>query len=326
MEFLLNYGLFITKLISLVIAILILAAGLVAIFTRNKTASPGGLTLTKLNERFKNYQHEITAELGSKKELKKLKKSEKTTEKKPRSRIFILNFVGDMRASAVNALREEISALLLVAKPKDSVLVRLESPGGLVNAYGLAASQLERIRAAKIKLIISVDKIAASGGYMMACVADQIIAAPFAIIGSIGVVAQLPNFHRFLEKKNVDWEMFTAGDYKRTVTMFGQNTEKGREKFQEELEETHLLFKNFIHQFRPKVNIEKVATGEHWYAQQALEFQLVDALQTSDDFLLQAREDYELIELSYQMKKTLLQRLGVSAEKTWLRLSGQELS
>lgn len=326
MEFLLNYGLFITKLISLVIAILIIAAGLVAIFTKNKTTNPGGLTLTKLNERFKSYQHEITAELGSKKDLKKLKKSEKAAEKKSRSRIFILNFIGDMRASAVSALREEISALLLVAKPEDSVLVRLESPGGLVNAYGLASSQLERIRAAKIKLIISVDKVAASGGYMMACVADHIIAAPFAIIGSIGVVAQLPNFHRFLEKKNIDWEMFTAGDYKRTVTMLGQNTEKGREKFQEELEETHELFKQFIQQFRPKVNIEKVATGEHWYAQQALEFQLVDALQTSDDFLLKAREEYELIELSYQMKKTLLQRLGVSAEKTWLRLSGQELS
>lgn len=326
MEFLLNYGLFIAKLISLIIAIFVIAAGLIAIFTKNKSGSSGNLSLNKLNEHFKTYQNEITAALGNKKELKQLKKSEKSAAKKPRSRIFVLNFIGDMRASAVSALREEISALLLVAKPQDSVLVRLESPGGLVNAYGLAASQLERIRAAKIKLTISVDKVAASGGYMMACVADHIIAAPFAIIGSIGVVAQLPNFHRFLEKKNVDWEMFTAGDYKRTVTMFGHNTEKGREKFQEELEETHLLFKHFIHQFRPKVNIEKVATGEHWYAQEALEFQLVDTLQTSDDFLLKAREEYELIELSYHIKKTLLQRLGVSAEKTWLRLSGQELS
>lgn len=323
MDFLYNYGLFILKLISIVIGILVLAAGLLAILSKGKSNNSGGLCLTKLNERFKNYQEEITAQIGDKKDLKKLKKSGK--EKKSRARIFVLNFVGDMRASAVNSLREEITAVLLVAKPKDSVLVRLESPGGLVNAYGLAASQLERIRAAKIKLTVSVDKVAASGGYMMACVADEIIAAPFAIIGSIGVVAQLPNFHRFLEKKNIDWEMFTAGDYKRTVTMFGQNTEKGREKFQEELEETHVLFKNFIQQFRPKVNIEKVSTGEHWYAEDAREFQLVDSLQTSDDFLLQAREEFELIELSYQAKKTFLQRLGVSAERTWMRLSGQEL-
>ena len=109
-------------------------------------------------------------------------------------------------------------------------------------AYGLAASQMQRIRDKKLKLTVCVDKVAASGGYMMAVVADKIIAAPFAVLGSIGVLAQVPNFHRLLKKHDVDFEMLTAGKYKRTLTMFGENTDKGREKFQEDIEDTHVLF------------------------------------------------------------------------------------
>lgn len=325
MEFLNTYGLFLAKLVSIIVAIFIIAAGLLAILNKGKMTQTGKLRLKKLNKTFQQYQTEIAGYLDDKKLLKKLKKGAKTKSKQSKSRLFILDFIGDMRATAVSQLREEISAILLVAKPQDQVLVKLESGGGLVHTYGLAASQLQRLRDANLKLTVSVDKIAASGGYMMACVADEIIAAPFAIVGSIGVVAQLPNFHRYLEKKNVDWELFTAGDYKRTVTMFGENTSKGRAKFQDEIDETHVLFKNFIRQHRPHVNVDKVATGEHWYATQAQEFSLVDKLQTSDDYLLKARDEHELIELSYAVKKSLIKRMGQAAEASWMRLSGQEL-
>ncbi len=327
MEFFANYGLFLLKLASIVVAILVIAAGLVAVFSKNKTKPHGKLKVKKLNKRYTNYQNEIAAQLDDKKTLKQLKKTLKmaTKDKNIKPRLFVLNFNGDVRATAVNPLREEISALLLVAKAEDEVLVKLDSGGGMVHAYGLAASQLQRIRDAKLKLIVAVDKIAASGGYMMACVANEIIAAPFAIIGSIGVIAQLPNFHRYLEKKNIEWEQFTAGKYKRTVTMFGENTKKAREKLQQELEETHSLFKDFISQHRPQVNIEKVATGEHWYASQAKDMQLVDRLQTSDDYLLHARQEKELIELCYHIKPSFIQRFSQSAEKTWLRLSGQDI-
>lgn len=224
--------------------------------------------------------------------------------------IFVLDFDGDIRASAVTSLRQEISAILTLARSEDEVVVRLESGGGVVHGYGLAASQLQRIRAHNIPLTVAVDKVAASGGYMMACVADKIIAAPFAIIGSIGVLAQLPNLHRLLKKHEIDFEQLYAGEYKRTLTMFGENTDKAREKMQQELQETHDLFKAHVKDQRPQLNIGKVATGEHWFGSRALELGLVDHLQTSDDYLMAARFDTRLILLNYTAKKTLLNQLA----------------
>jgi serine protease SohB len=190
--------------------------------------------------------------------------------------------------------------------------VRLESGGGMVHSYGLASSQLQRIRDRGIPLTVCIDKVAASGGYMMACIADKIISAPFAIVGSIGVVAQLPNFNRLLKKHDVDFEMFTAGEYKRTVTMFGHNSAKAKDKFKGDLEETHVLFKNHVSQFRPSLNIEAVATGDVWYGQDALENNLVDELGTSDDYLVKACNDADVFEVSYEFKKSLQEKLGLA--------------
>ena len=228
--------------------------------------------------------------------------------------MFVLDFDGDIRASAVSHLRQEITALLTIANKDDEIMVRLTSPGGMIPHYGLAASQLQRIRQREIPLTIAVDKVAASGGYMMACVANKIIAAPFAIIGSIGVLAQIPNFHRLLEKHHVEFEQLTAGEYKRTLTMFGKNTKEARGKMQEELEETHELFKDFITQNRNQIDIHQVATGEHWFASKAKEFNLIDDLQTSDDYLLQASNHRDVYHLSYHKHKSLAKRFSHSAQ------------
>lgn len=234
-----------------------------------------------------------------------------------RARVYVLQFSGDMAASAVTHLRQEISALLAVAVAgRDEVVLLLESPGGVVHGYGLAASQLARIRDAGLSLTICVDKVAASGGYMMACLANRLLAAPFAIIGSIGVVAQIPNFHRLLKKNDIDVELMTAGQYKRTLTLLGENTEAGRQKFQQDIDETHVLFKGFVQQWRPQVDIDVVATGEHWFASQALPLQLVDALQTSDDYLRQRARDADLFALHWRQRKTLGQKLGLVAEES----------
>ena len=195
-------------------------------------------------------------------------------------------------------------------------MVCLESPGGVVHGYGLAASQLMRLKQRNIRLTVAVDKVAASGGYMMACVADKIVSAPFAIIGSIGVVAQIPNVHRLLKKHDVDVDVMTAGEYKRTMTIFGENTEKGKQKFQQELEETHQLFKQFVAQNRPHLDLDKVATGEHWFGQQALNLNLVDEIMTSDDLLLQAMKEKSVIGVKYAVKKSLLQKVGKQAEES----------
>jgi serine protease SohB len=258
---------------------------------------------------------------------KELKKRQKYDQKMKKQRVkidavsaakpcvYVIDFKGSIDAHEVTSLREEISAILAVATAQDEVLLRLESPGGVVHGYGLAASQLERLRHKNIRLTVAVDKVAASGGYMMACVADRIVSAPFAIIGSIGVVAQIPNFHRLLKKNDIDVELHTAGEFKRTLTLFGENTEQGREKFREDLNETHLLFKQFVQQQRSALDIDAVATGEHWFGIQAKEKGLVDAIGTSDDLLISKMDNHEVISVRYLRRKRLMDRFtGSTAE------------
>lgn len=254
--------------------------------------------------------------LGSKKNKTNAKKQNKKASKKTskKGRMFVFDFHGDVKASAVEQLREEISLIESEANPeKDRVLIRLESPGGMVHGYGLAAAQLARLRDAGFHLTICVDKVAASGGYMMACIANEIITAPFAIVGSIGVVAQMPNFHKLLEKLNIDFNVYTAGEYKRTVTIFGENDETGVAKFKAELEQTHKLFKEFVEKYRPQLDVEKVATGEHWYGEDALALNLVDKLQTSDSYILSQLDDYAIYSMTLKKKQSPLEKLGMQA-------------
>lgn len=320
MEFLASYGLFLLKAITIVIAILIVIGGAIALASRGKDSEKNKLIVKKLNEKFDELKKGLESTILSKDELKKQLKEEKKAKKladkntEPKKRIFVLHFNGDMKASAVSNLREEITALLTLATPQDEVVLCLESPGGMVHGYGLAATQLTRLRDKNIPLTVVVDKVAASGGYMMAAVANRIVSAPFAIIGSIGVLAQIPNFHRLLKNNDIDFEQITAGEYKRTLTFFGENTEAGRDKFKQEIEEVHLLFKEFIKKYRPHLDIDKIATGEHWLGTQALQLQLVDELKTSDDYLLCANKNADLYEIRYHQKKTLSDKLGKSAE------------
>jgi serine protease SohB len=314
-QFLLDYGLFLAKAVTLVAAvtgIVVFSVGL----SRRSDAS-GGLKVEKLNDKYRDLRlqlrHALLNKADRKKELKQEKKQRKLEEHADsttaRRRVYVLDFKGDIRATAVPALREEVSAILGVASKTDEVVLCLENFGGAVHEHGLAASQLKRLRDKEIPLTAIVDKGAASGGYLMACVANRIIAAPFAVIGSIGVIAQVPNFHRLLEARGVDFEQITAGRYKRTVTMFGQNTDADRAKLREELEEVHALFKQVVSTHRPALDIEAVATGEHWYGSRALELNLVDALETSDDYLQRAAESADLYRVRYRARPTLQQRV-----------------
>lgn len=323
MEFLSDLGLFAAKALLVVIAFGMIIG---AIARARRRGGPeegrGELRVKKLDERWKRTGLAMKRALLPQPAFKALANEEKKSAKAEKKslipidkpRIFVIDFDGNVRASQVAGLREEVSAILLAAKPGDEVVVRLKSPGGLVHAYGLAASQLERLRARDLKLTVTVDQIAASGGYMMAVVADTIIAAPFAVVGSIGVVAGFPNFHRWLDSHDVDFELMTAGKYKRTMTMFAKNTDEGRQKFQEELESAHALFKGHIARFRPSLDIEKVATGEHWYGQEALTLGLVDKIATSDDYLMQARERAKIYQVQWTPQRRLLDRFGGAVE------------
>nr|WP_276584021.1 protease SohB [Pseudomonas sp. RIT-PI-AD] len=324
-EFLVDYAAFLAKTLTLVLAILAILLTLAAI--RSKGRQTGGqLHVNKLNDFYKALRERLEHSLLDKERLKGLRKAEakaakqarKAGERKPR--VFVLDFDGDIRASATDNLRHEVTALLTMATPEDEVVLRLESGGGMVHGYGLAASQLVRIRQAGVPLTVCVDKVAASGGYMMACIGEKILSAPFAILGSIGVVAQLPNLHRLLKKHDIDFEVLTAGEYKRTLTVFGENTEKGREKFQEDLETTHELFKNFVARYRPQLAIDEIATGEIWLGLTALGKGLVDELKTSDEYLAERARDAELFQLHYVEKKSLQERVGLAASVALDRL------
>ena len=373
MEFLAEYGVFLAKAITIVIAIIVIIGAIANLSGKNRKISDGHIEIINLTEEIGEVKDGMLEELLSEEEYKALQKEKKKQEKAEhkemkkklkaekkqkqnktkdsdtiakeqkssddsteksvdvesqpsenkeqsendddsKGRLFVIDFDGDVEASAVANLREEITAIISAASSNDRVLVRLESPGGMVHSYGLAASQLSRIKAANLELIIAVDQVAASGGYMMACVADEIIAAPFAVVGSIGVVAELPNFHRLLKHNKVDYEQHTAGEYKRTLTMFSENTDVARLKFKQELEETHELFKQFITDNRPSLDIDKVSTGEHWYGTQALELGLIDKIQTSDDFVINAAAEEDVFEIAYQVKKPLSERLSFSIQ------------
>jgi serine protease SohB len=330
LEFLIEYGLFLAKVVTIVVALVVLVTLLISARQPGPQGEPGRLEVKHLNDAYEQVTKSLNQAMMSPEGQKAAQKAAKKTEKQrlkaekaalkrssneadpkalPISRVFVLNFDGDIEASAVSSLRQEVTAILAVASAEDEVLLRLESAGGVVHGYGLAASQLRRITKQGIKLTVSVDKVAASGGYMMACIADRIIAAPFAVLGSIGVVAQVPNFNRLLKSQKVDVELHTAGAHKRTLTMFGENTDEGRQKFRAELEEVHQLFKVFVRDNRPQVDIEVVATGEAWYGQRALEQQLIDEIQTSDEYLIEKMPTAAVYEIVYEIQQSKVEKL-----------------
>ena len=320
LEYLLQYGLFLAETLTVVAAVAALVL-LVAVLAARRRGGAGNerLEVRDLGARYREMKHTLESGMLGARERKAAakarKRESKARDKKGRAerpRVFVLDFKGDIRASAVASLREEVTAVLAFARPEDEVLVRLENAGGLIYEHGLAASQLLRVRERGIPLTVSVDKIAASGGYMMACVADRILAAPFAVLGSIGVLAQIPNFHRLLDSHGVDFEQFKGGEYKRTVTMFAENTDADREKLRQDIEDVHGIFKSFVTEQRPGLDIEKVATGEHWLGRRAKDLGLCDTLVTSDDYLVEANERAELVGVRFVAPKRLSARLAES--------------
>ena len=324
LEFFYEYGLFLAKTLTIVFSVLVVVGLILSMQQRGRRDDSGHLEVINLNERLQRstdiLKQAILSPQALKLEQKAKKKIDKETakaEKKAhvagdenqRARLFVLDFVGDLQASAVAALREEVTAVLEVATAEDEMLIRLESPGGLVHSYGLAASQLRRVRDRGVRLTVAVDNVAASGGYMMACIADRIVAAPFAVLGSIGVAAQVTNVHNLLKKNDVEVDVLTAGDYKRTLTTFGENTEAGRAKFVEELEDVHTLFKDFVAENRADLAVDEVSTGEAWYGTRALERNLVDELQTSDEFIVGRCADYDVFSVRFIENKTRVDKL-----------------
>ena len=342
MEFLYEYGLFVAKAVTLVIAFIVVVSTIVGLASKQKHGK-GQLEIVSISEQLKDITNYAKQVLLDKNALKKLAKEQKKEakaknkaknkakiteqgEESEKSRLYVIDFKGSMDANEVEHLREEITAILCVANKEDEVLVRLESGGGVVHGYGLAASQLQRIKEKGLKLTIAVDKVAASGGYMMACVADKLLASQFACIGSIGVLAQLPNFNKLLKKNDIEFEQHTAGEFKRTLTVFGENNDEGRAKFKEEIEEIHVLFKDFVQSQRPDMDIDKVATGEYWPGIKAKSLGLIDDITTSDDYILSHYPAREIFSVKYAVKKNVAEKLGMSAANVVERVFMKSMS
>ena len=320
MEILFEYLIFLLKALTVAVAIVIPILIIISSIKSSSGSSSGGLRVKNLSTKYANTADDLKLSVLSAKERKVLEKNikkenkNKKKEKVSRKHIFVLNFNGDIEASQVEELREEISSILNADTKCHEVVLNLESGGGTVIGYGLAAAQLSRLKDSKIKLTVCIDKVAASGGYMMACIADKIIASPFALIGSIGVIGAVPNFNKLLKKNNIEYEMHTAGEYKRTITMFGENTDEGREKFKSDLEDLHLIFKNFVKEQRPQVDTEIVATGETWQGEDAVKVGLVDSLETSDNYLVSLSKGAKLFEIEFVEKKNLTERFAISMQ------------
>jgi serine protease SohB len=326
MPFWFDIAAFLIKAIILVAAIGGLAVLIARLaFSGEDKESEPAIKVRSLNERYDSMRDTLNAALLDRKARKALMKARKKERKAAKSddgrrRVYVLAFKGDMRATAVRRLGREIDAVLMVARAgTDEVALRLDSPGGTVTGYGLAAAEILRLRERKVKVTALVDQVAASGGYMMAAAADRIVAAPFAVVGSIGVVAPIPNLHRLLKKNEIDFEEMTAGEYKRSVSMLGEITPAGREHFREKLDDTHQAFKAHVARLRPNADIARVANGDTWLASDALPLGLVDEIMTGDDWLFRARESARLVEITTEARKSLLQHLlggmGVAAQR-----------
>jgi serine protease SohB len=301
---------FALSVILVVVAIVFVVGSFFSLLAKAKQEvaelAKGRLTIRKLGDDYKETKNEILETILDKKEYKNYTKEQKKAAKKDKleNKVFVINFKGDMHASQVEGLREEVSAVLAAAKANDEIIVRIDSPGGVVNGYGFAAAQLERIRQADLSLTICIDQVAASGGYMMSAVGHKIISAPFAIVGSIGVIGQVPNIHDLLEKNGINIEMHTSGEFKRTLTTMGKNTEEGREKFKQDLHNIHELFKKHILAYRPSLDMQKVGTGEYWFGKDALELGLVDKIQTYDDYIIEhLNNDLDVYQIEFVIKK-----------------------
>ena len=335
-ELLIEYCFFLLKVITITFVIVIPILMIVSSSRYKTMGDKGQLIIKNLSEKFESMG---TSLRGSQMDPKTYKKFIKEKEKKrkqdskkknksskQKSAIYVLNFQGDVMASDHDKLKQEINAILASKTSCKEVVLKVESGGGSAYAYGLCAAELKRLVDNKIKLTVCIDKVAASGGYLMSCVASKIIAAPWALVGSIGVIAQLPNIHRLLKDNLIDFEMHTAGQFKRTLTVFGENTEEGRQKFISELEDLHIVFKDFVKENRPNVDAMKVSTGEVWQGQKALALGLIDAIQTSNDYLLNLSDKYNLYEVEYHEKKSLGDRFayGIQAFVDQLILRVQE--
>lgn len=249
-----------------------------------------------------------------------------------RKTAVLLSFNGDINATEVIEFGRAVSMIVQMKDLVSEVYIIINSGGGVVNGYGLLASEIERLHYSEIETYALIDQVAASGGYMAACVANHVVAAPFAYIGSIGVVSEMPNFNQILSDNGINIEQHTAGKSKRTVTPLGKITDEDRNEFKKKLERIHRSFINHVSHYRNINDADEnknsiIFSGDYWIAEETVELELglVDEISTSQEFLLDKMKEYNIIEITFQENKTKKSKLSLLNSLTTLFSSANEI-
>lgn len=211
----------------------------------------------------------------------------------------VLRFEGDTMATGRQDFARMVDEVLHNKERIQRVIVVVNSPGGGVSVYGQMFAGMERMRNAGVDVTACVDTYAASGGYLMSVPAQRIIAAPFAMVGSIGVVSEFMNFNKLLRRLGVEPMTITAGELKRTVTPLSEVTEENKAAYKAQLEAIHRQFIAVVKKYR-EVDADRVCTGNHWTAAESVELKLnlVDGLATSQEYLFEANQTEDLVTIS----------------------------
>ena len=238
-----------------------------------------------------------------------------------KSNLYYLEFEGDIQASEAAKLKQEILVCLQVAKPTDVFLILVESSGGSVSNYGDLYSVMEMIKKRGHTLWVAIDRVAASGGYLISLPADKIFATPFALIGSIGVLSEVPNFGGLLDKYGVKMEEYTAGERKMNISMFRENGEEQKEHHRKKLGKIHELFKAQLVKYRggliekKGVDIGELMEGDFWMGENAFELGLVDELKSSVEILLDEKDHFNILKVNYHNEPKMAGIMGMLKPK-----------
>lgn len=181
-----------------------------------------------------------------------------------------------------------------------AIVLRVDSPGGTVAASEEIATY---VKECEKPVVVSVGDVGASGAYMISSQADSIWANPGSSVGSIGVIAQIPNVSGLLDMVGVEFQTFTAGEYKDAGSAYRDLTKEEEALIQGEVEEAYDQFIDIVAEGRglERAKVEELAIGWTWSGVRAKELGLVDEVGTYRDALEDAAErggiegDYEIV-------------------------------
>jgi signal peptide peptidase SppA len=215
---------------------------------------------------------------------------------------------------------ESVAPLLAKAfktRGAKAVALSINSPGGSPVQSALIAQRIRLLaRENEVPVIAFVEDVAASGGYWLACAADEIVADPASIVGSIGVISSGFGFHELISRYGIQRRVHTSGESKSMLDPFQPEKPEDVERLKRLQNEIHDGFKGWVRERRAarlKGDEAMLFTGEFWTAKRGLEFGLVDSLGELRD-TLQQRYGKKVHLPVIQPRRRFLSRFGIGSQ------------